>query len=80
MSEKKKERYLAAFFYLSDVALRMEDDDVKFWGEEAGQRDGGTQTDGDAHAGDPQRQMAGRAVNRRTEANGRRRNKKGKQL
>lgn len=58
------------FFYLSDVALRMEDDDVKFWREEAGQRDGGTQTDGDAHARDPQRKMTGRTVNRRTEGDG----------
>ena len=41
----------------------MEDDDVKFRRKEAGQRDGRTQTDGDAHAGDPQRQMAGRTVN-----------------
>lgn len=40
----------------------MEDDDVKFWRKEAGQRDGSTQTDGDAHAGNPQRQMTGRAV------------------
>jgi hypothetical protein len=40
----------------------MEDDDVKFWREEAGQRDGGTQTDGDAHTGDPQWQMTGRTV------------------
>jgi hypothetical protein len=49
--------------YLSNVALRMEDDDVKFRRKEAGQRDGRTQADGDAHAGDPQRQMAGRTVN-----------------
>ena len=48
--------------YLSDVALRMEDDDVEFGRKEAGQRDGSAQTDGDAHTGDPQRQMTGRTV------------------
>lgn len=40
----------------------MEDDDVKFGRKEASQRDCGAQTDGDAHTGDPQRQMAGRTV------------------
>ena len=48
--------------YLTDVAFRMEDDDVKFGRKEASQRDCGAQTDGDAHTGDPQRQMAGRTV------------------
>ena len=51
-------------FYLSDVALRMEDDDVEFGRKETGQRDGSAQTDGDAHTGDPQRQMTGRTVNK----------------
>ena len=45
----------------------MEEYDVKFRRKEAGQRDGGTQTDGDAHAGDPQRQMTGRTVNNKME-------------
>ena len=40
----------------------MDDDDVEFRRKEAGQRDGGAQTDGDAHGRDPQRQMAGRAA------------------
>ena len=42
----------------------MEDDDVEFGRKEAGQRDGSAQTDGDAHTGDPQRQMTGRTVNK----------------
>lgn len=48
--------------YLTDVAFGMEDDDVKFWWKEAGQRDCGAQTDGDAHAGDSQWQMTRRTV------------------
>lgn len=42
----------------------MEDDDVEFGRKETGQRDGSAQTDGDAHTGDPQRQMTGRTVNK----------------
>lgn len=50
---KKKLIIFDGVSYLADVALGMEDDDVKFGRIEARQRNGGAEADGDAHAGDP---------------------------
>ena len=59
--------------YLTDVALRVEDDDVEFWGKETGEGDSSAQTDGDAHGCNPQRQMARRTAEEEKETINRRR-------
>ena len=53
---------MAQRFYLSDVALRMKDDDVQLGRVETGERDSGAQADCHAHARYAQRQVARRAV------------------
>ena len=54
-AKEQKQEIKLAFTYLSDVALRMENDDVQFRRKETGQRDCSAQANRDTYAGDAQR-------------------------